>query len=88
MEVTGGRINTFLPFWADYATFWLSWGQVAVDVFIVLSGYCLMLPVARAGGALRGGPVGYMKRRARRILPPMLASLGVAMVCSVLEAQF
>jgi peptidoglycan/LPS O-acetylase OafA/YrhL len=46
-------------------------GHYAVTIFIVLSGYCLMLPVARAGGnyPLKGGFGGYIHRRARRILP-------------------
>jgi peptidoglycan/LPS O-acetylase OafA/YrhL len=48
----------------------------AVAVFIVLSGYCLMLPVARAGnGRLPGGVVEFIKRRARRILPAYYAAL-------------
>ena len=47
----------------------------AVVVFIVLSGYCLMLPVLRDGGALRGGSVTFFRRRARRILPAYYAAL-------------
>jgi len=53
-----------------------SHGRLAVDVFIVLSGFCLMLPVAQsADGHLRGGVASYLKRRARRILPPYYAAL-------------
>jgi peptidoglycan/LPS O-acetylase OafA/YrhL len=53
-------------------------GHYAVDVFIVLSGYCLMRPVARdPGGRLAGGFVGYLGRRARRIVPPYYAALGL-----------
>jgi peptidoglycan/LPS O-acetylase OafA/YrhL len=51
-------------------------GHFAVAVFIVLSGYCLMRPVA--GDPLRrlqGGLRGYLGRRARRILPPYYATL-------------
>ena len=51
-------------------------GHPAVSVFIVLSGFCLMLPVARSGrGELRGGVRNYLKRRAWRILPPYYAAL-------------
>ncbi|MEY4576919.1 MAG: hypothetical protein RL701_1622 [Pseudomonadota bacterium] len=53
------------------ATLWLllcSRGDLAVALFIVLSGYCLMLPVA-ATGQLRAGVLGFFRRRARRILP-------------------
>ena len=50
-------------------------GHYTVAVFIVLSGYCLMLPVLRDGGTLRGGMKTFFKRRARRILPPYYAAL-------------
>ena len=56
------------------ATEGLAWGQLAVDVFIVLSGYCLMLPVVERG-KLSGGLTGYFQRRAGRILPPYFAAL-------------
>lgn len=48
-----------------------SFGSYAVSVFIVLSGFCLMLPVARSeDGLLRGGAKRFFWSRARRILPP------------------
>ena len=51
-------------------------GHPAVSVFIVLSGFSLMLPVARSGlKELRGGTASYFKRRAWRILPPYYAAL-------------
>lgn len=53
----------------------LSFGHDAVAVFIVLSGYCLMLPVARADGEMRRGIRSYFARRAFRILPPYFAAL-------------
>lgn len=57
------------------------YGHFAVDLFIVLSGYSLMLPVVRsASGTLQGGFFGYIKRRATRILPPYYAAL----FCSLL----
>ncbi len=52
-----------------------SLGHDAVAVFIVLSGYCLMLPVARAEGMLVRGVPNYIGRRAWRILPPYFAAL-------------
>jgi peptidoglycan/LPS O-acetylase OafA/YrhL len=59
-----------------HVTGWLDSGRYAVDVFIVLSGFCLMLPVVTSGeGRLRGSILNYLKRRARRILPPYYASL-------------
>lgn len=53
----------------------LVYGHDAVGVFIVLSGYCLMLPVARAEGRLVRGLPSYFARRAWRILPPYYAAL-------------
>jgi len=47
-----------------------SQGEIAVELFISLSGFCLMLPVIRDGGKLRGGMLAFLKRRAWRILPP------------------
>jgi len=53
----------------------LYYGHYCVAVFIVLSGYCLMLPVLRDGGTLRGGLLTFFRRRARRILPPYYFTL-------------
>ncbi|MBP3037152.1 acyltransferase [Arthrobacter sp. zg-ZUI100] len=51
-------------------------GNFAVPMFIVLSGFVLMLPVAGSSDLrLKGGLINYIKRRARRILPPYYASL-------------
>ena len=56
-------------------------GHEAVAIFIVLSGYCLMLPVVRStDGQLKGGFVGYLGRRAFRILPPYFAALGLSLL--------
>ncbi len=56
-------------------TWWLYYGHFAVVVFIVLSGFCLMLPVIHNNGILRGGTLQFFKRRARRILPPYYFAL-------------
>lgn len=56
--------------------FAVGYGQEAVVIFIVLSGYCLMLPVARSPGfPLRGGIRGFISRRVQRILPAYYAAL-------------
>lgn len=56
-------------------------GHEAVAIFIVLSGFCLMLPVTRnAEGRLKGGFWGYLKRRAFRILPPYFAALALSLL--------
>jgi peptidoglycan/LPS O-acetylase OafA/YrhL len=58
-------------------------GHYAVDVFITLSGFCLMMPVVRGGVTLRGGAIEFFKRRARRILPPYYAALGVSLLLAM-----
>ena len=66
--------------WLGWATRWVESGRQSVAVFIVLSGYCLMLPVARSNdGRLRGGTAEYLKRRAWRILPPYYAALALSL---------
>jgi peptidoglycan/LPS O-acetylase OafA/YrhL len=80
-----------LPGWARAASRLLAFGHEAVAVFIVLSGYCLMLPAARAGGRLAHGVRGYFARRAWRILPPyfaaLLGSLAVIALVPALRSQ-
>jgi peptidoglycan/LPS O-acetylase OafA/YrhL len=58
-------------------------GHLSVTVFIVVSGFCLALPVVDHGDRLRGGTKEFFKRRARRILPPYYAAL---LVCLALIA--
>ena len=67
----------YLPVLPRLLTFGLGFlrmGHYAVAVFIVLSGYCLMLPIVK-DGELRGGALGFLGRRAKRILPPYYAAL-------------
>jgi len=72
-------------------THWLVWmrfGHYAVAVFIVLSGYSLMIPVVRAGdGRLTGGLSGFLKRRARRILPPYYFALAATLAIAFLSRR-
>ncbi len=76
MEIDFRYDGAGLPRPLVHATSWLIYGQLAVDVFIVLSGYCLMMPVARSeNGVLRGGVRDFFLRRARRILPPYFAAM-------------
>jgi peptidoglycan/LPS O-acetylase OafA/YrhL len=56
-------------------------GHYAVVIFMVMSGYCLMLPVARShDGHLRGGFTGYFARRAKRILPAYYAAVAFSLL--------
>ena len=80
-STNGTWSDRLLPHWCQVAHKLMAWGHFAVAVFIVLSGYCLMLPVVRsADGQLRGGFFTYIKRRARRILPPYYASIGICLI--------
>jgi peptidoglycan/LPS O-acetylase OafA/YrhL len=80
-----------LPLWARVLRRVFAYGHEAVALFIVLSGYSLMLPVlgdrrvvdALAPAAPRSvrrlGARRYLLRRARRILPPYYAALGLSL---------
>jgi peptidoglycan/LPS O-acetylase OafA/YrhL len=71
--------------WLGFTRYSLVVGHLCVTVFIVVSGFCLALPVIEAGGVLRGGLGGFFKRRARRILPPYYAAL---LLCLALIGTF
>ncbi len=70
----GARTN-----WLGPLANWTLYSHFAVDLFLVVSGFCLVLPVAR-GGRLAGGAGGFFGRRARRILPPFYAALGFSIL--------
>ena len=61
------------------STHWMSYGSFSVAVFIVLSGYCLMLPVTRYPDSRKIDFADFLKRRARRILPPYYAALLISL---------
>ena len=70
-----------LPHIVAVATRWMIYGHAAVAIFIVLSGYCLMLPVVRSANSQLPGGIGqFLSRRARRILPPYYAAIGLALL--------
>ena len=69
-----------------------AFGHEAVAIFIVLSGYCLMLPVVRDPAQRLTVELGkFLGRRAFRILPPYFAalagSLAVLAGCAQLRAR-
>lgn len=58
-----------------------AFGHEAVAVFIVLSGYCLMLPVVRRGGDRLPRSLGnFFARRAFRILPPYYVTVTLSLL--------
>lgn len=58
----------------------LQFGFLGVPIFIVLSGYVLMLPVAQNEMRLPRGAKRYFRNRARRILPPYYAALALSLL--------
>ena len=80
LYINGGS----LPFGWPIAAY----GGLAVDVFIVLSGYCLMLPVVRSTDArLNGGAFNFLQRRAWRILPPYYAALAITIALLLISQR-
>jgi peptidoglycan/LPS O-acetylase OafA/YrhL len=59
-------------------TGWLAFGKIAVTAFIVISGYCLMLPLVRSQKELNVRS--FFIRRCRRILPPYYAALIITLI--------
>jgi peptidoglycan/LPS O-acetylase OafA/YrhL len=66
--------------WYNWTALWFQPGLYTVGLFVVISGYCLMLPAARANGELPGGLGRYLKRRFRRIVPPYYAAATLCLV--------
>lgn len=63
-------------------TGWLGFGRMAVSMFIVLSGFCLMLPVvSRHDSPFR--PAQFLWRRFRRIVPTYLAALALSLALAL-----
>jgi peptidoglycan/LPS O-acetylase OafA/YrhL len=60
------------------------YGHYAVNLFIVLSGFSLMISVTKHNYRIKGGAIKFMMRRARRILPPYY----MAMLLSVVLIYF
>ena len=83
------RANTIatkspLPRWYHAASIFKA-GALGVDVFIVLSGFCLMLPIAKRGSfSLTNGLGDFVFRRAKRILPPYYAALALSLLAIAL----
>lgn len=69
-------LDNNLPFWLSLPTKLVRYGSFSVAIFIVLSGYCLMLPVVRSQtGYISGTLLNYFQRRARRIIPPYYVTI-------------
>jgi peptidoglycan/LPS O-acetylase OafA/YrhL len=55
-------------------------GYVGVDIFFVISGYLICSIIAKAVSEGRFSLIGFYERRARRILPPLVLVMVVALV--------
>ncbi len=62
----------------------LQFGFLGVPIFIVLSGYVLMLPVVQNELRFPRGTRRYLRNRARRILPPYYAALALSLLLILL----
>jgi peptidoglycan/LPS O-acetylase OafA/YrhL len=80
LEIWPVDYNRFPSGSLAFLTNWMGYGHFAVSVFIVLSGFSLMLPVVRNGWTLRGGAISFLLRRARRILPPYYCAIGFSLL--------
>ena len=59
---------------------YFSWAGAGVDVLLVLSGFLATLPLLRRATATgRTGVVGFLGRRAKRLLPALLVSVGMTL---------
>jgi peptidoglycan/LPS O-acetylase OafA/YrhL len=69
-----------LPYWLSVLLYPFTFSN-KVGIFIVLSGYTLTLPLVRGRSiALRNGTTDFIRRRARRILPPYYAALALSLL--------
>lgn len=84
--VMGGHLYLFAIGW-QAQTLWaaqplnlLMYLHLGVVVFLVLSGYCLALPVVRQDYRVRAGWPAFFTARALRILPPYFATLALILL--------
>jgi len=73
---------------AGLLTNWLLYGHLAVDLFIVLSGFCLALPYAGLGPNARVSTSRFYFKRARRMLPPYFAAITISILLAMLAQIF
>jgi len=87
LYVAIGHIWQFLAFQPPYANLpkiftLLNFGHAAVGIFIVLSGYCLMLPIASQGHVEQeaGWIKAFLRRRAYRIYPAYIVAIVISLL--------
>ena len=87
LYVAIGHIWQFLAFQPPYANLpkvftLLNFGHAAVGIFFVLSGYCLMLPIAAQGHVEQehGWLQAFIRRRALRLYPAYIAAMVLSLI--------
>jgi peptidoglycan/LPS O-acetylase OafA/YrhL len=87
LYVAIGHIWQFIVFQPPYANLpkifsLLNFGHIAVGIFIVLSGYCLMLPIASQGHVEQeaGWIKAFLRRRAYRIYPAYIVAIVISLL--------
>ncbi len=58
-------------------------GHSAVNVFIIISGFCLMYPLLASNMNFKNGIMQFYTRRAKRILPPYYITIGICLLLSL-----
>ena len=70
-------------------TKFMAYGKDFIAVFIVLSGYCLMIPIIKSEKKqLRGGWLNYLKRRGRRTLPTYYVALLLSLLLLIITLSW
>jgi peptidoglycan/LPS O-acetylase OafA/YrhL len=64
----------------------MGFGGAGVDIFIVLSGFCLTLPLMRGGSMRSLDPRRFFRRRAYRLLPAYYAAVALVMALELVPA--
>jgi peptidoglycan/LPS O-acetylase OafA/YrhL len=83
-----GHCHLFALGWNRSGTLWgrpldvLLYSHLGVNLFLVLSGFCLALPVVRHGERLATSQSDYFLARAWRILPPYYGALGLILLAN------
>jgi peptidoglycan/LPS O-acetylase OafA/YrhL len=75
----GGEVAPLSPIGKIFFSF-LSYSHFGVTTFIVISGFCLGIPVVRNRGKLKNGVLHFFKKRARRILMPYYFAMLLSLV--------
>lgn len=77
------NVDDNYPYFARVISSIFQHGRFAVDFFIVISGFCLALPIINNNGVFRNGPIEFLKRRAIRILPTYYIALTLSIILAL-----